>query len=137
MAEFLVYPEAVSDFDRDRIDNYLSHKWGLSSRKPNTGDLFNLESNGTLRTLRELDYETDTNHSIRLKASDQFGAAYYKDFIVAVTNVVEDLDLDGIEDHYDTDDDGDGFTDEVEIAYGSDPRDPNSVANTAPSANLC
>ena len=47
--------------------------------------------------------------------------------------MVEDLDLDGIEDHYDTDDDGDGFTDEVEIAYGSDPR-ANSVANTAPSA---
>ena len=134
MAEFLVYPEAVSDFDRERIDKYLSHKWGLSSWKPNIAELFNLESNGTLRTVTGLDYETDTNHSIRLKASDQFGAMYYKDFIVTVTNVVEDLDLDGIEDHYDTDDDGDGFTDEVEIAYGSDPRDPNSVANTAPSA---
>ena len=49
------------------------------------------------RTVTGLDYETDTNHSIRLKASDQFGAMYYKDFIVTVTNVVEDLDLDGIE----------------------------------------
>ena len=134
MAEFLVYPEAVSDFDRERIDKYLSHKWGLNSVKPNTAELFHLESNGTLRTLTGLDYETDTNHSIRIRASDQYGASYDKDFIVTVTNVVEDLDLDGIEDHYDTDDDGDDFTDEVEIAYGSDPRDPNSVANTVPSA---
>ena len=48
MAEFLVYPEAVSDYDRERIDKYLSHKWGLSSWKPNIAELFNLESNGTL-----------------------------------------------------------------------------------------
>ena len=34
----------------------------------------------------------------------------------------------------DTDDDGDGFSDSAEIAYGSDPRDSNSVANAAPSA---
>ena len=43
------------------------------------------------------------------------------------------MDGDGIEDAYDEDDDGDGFSDEDEIAYPSDPRDPNSVANTAPT----
>ena len=46
---------------------------------------------------------------------------------------MEDLDGDGIEDHYDPDDDGDGFSDATENAYGSDPRDPNSVANVAPN----
>ena len=56
-----------------------------------------------------------------------------RDFSITVINVVEDFDLDGIEDHYDPDDDGDGFLDTVEIAYGSDPRDPNSVANVAPT----
>ena len=33
----------------------------------------------------------------------------------------------GIEDAYDTDDDGDGFSDVDEIAYGSDPMDANSI----------
>ena len=51
-------------------------------------------------------------------------------------NVIEDLDEDGIEDFYDSDDDGDGFSDAEEIAYGSDPRDPDSVANTAPRITL-
>jgi hypothetical protein len=46
--------------------------------------------------------------------------------------LVEDLDGDGIEDHYDLDDDGDGFSDLIEIAYPSDPRDPDSLANVAP-----
>ena len=41
---------------------------------------------------------------------------------------------DGIEDHYDSDSDGDGFSDATEIDYGSDPRDPNSVANAAPNS---
>ena len=37
-----------------------------------------------------------------------------------------------MEDFYDTDDDGDGFSDSVENAYGSNPRDKQSVANTIP-----
>ncbi len=44
------------------------------------------------------------------------------------------MDGDGIEDHADPDDDGDGFSDVAEIAYGSDPRDVSSVANQPPSA---
>ena len=56
-----------------------------------------------------------------------------KAFVINVTNVVEDLDGDGIEDHADPDDDGDGFSDAEEIAYGSDPRDNQSVANQAPT----
>jgi hypothetical protein len=48
--------------------------------------------------------------------------------------MVEDFDGDGVEDHFDTDDDDDGFSDTAEIAYGSDPRNPASVANQAPAA---
>ena len=44
------------------------------------------------------------------------------------------MDLDGIEDHYDSDDDGDGFN-TVEAAYGSNPRDATWV-NAPPSALL-
>ena len=55
-------------------------------------------------------------------------------FSISLLNEVEDLDGDQIEDFYDSDDDGDGFSDSVEIAYGSDHRDPNSLANAAPDS---
>ena len=44
------------------------------------------------------------------------------------------LDGDGTEDHYDDDIDGDGFSNADEIAYGSNPLDPNSLANAAPNS---
>ena len=56
-----------------------------------------------------------------------------KFFTIEVLNEVEDFDGDGIEDAHDPDDDNDGYSDIAEIAYGSDPRDPNSVADTLPT----
>ena len=47
--------------------------------------------------------------------------------------VLRDTDRDGIPDITDTDDDGDGFTDEEELAKGSDPKDPKSTPNTVSS----
>ena len=44
----------------------------------------------------------------------------------------EDLDGDGTPDHLDDDKDGDGFSNSDEMAYGSDPDDPNSIANASP-----
>ena len=55
-----------------------------------------------------------------------------KEYKIYLSNVVEDLDGDGIEDHYDLDVDGDGFSDLIEIAYPSDPKDPDSHANAVP-----
>ena len=46
--------------------------------------------------------------------------------------MVEDLDGDGIEDHNDTDIDGDGLTNAEELAYNSDPWDASS-SNRPPS----
>jgi hypothetical protein len=46
---------------------------------------------------------------------------------------MEDFDSDGIEDANDPDDDNDGFSDIAELAYGSNPLDANSTANTAPT----
>ena len=66
--------------------------------------------------------------------TDPHGFSLVKEFTIKLLNEVEDLDGDGIEDHYDLDDDGDGFSDEEEIAYPSDPRDANSVANVAPDS---
>ena len=64
---------------------------------------------------------------------DDFNTTITDEFTITLLNVVEDLDGDGEEDHYDLDDDGDGFSDKVEIAYPSDPRDPESMPNRAPS----
>ena len=55
-----------------------------------------------------------------------------KNFTITVTNVVEDLDGDGTEDHYDDDIDGDGLTNAEELAYNSDPWDASS-SNRPPS----
>ena len=100
----------------------------------NDNHLFAIDANGTLRTVALFDYETNATFTIRAKARDQYNAWIKENFTITITNLVEDLDGDGIEDYYDADDDGDGFSDAAEISYGSDPRDNQSVANQAPSA---
>ena len=102
----------------------------------NDNHLFTLDTNGTLRSAFMYDYENNQSFSIRVKVRDQHNLWIKEDFSVQIGNVVEDLDQDGVEDAYDTDDDGDGFSDAEEIAYGSDPRDANSIANTAPQITL-
>jgi len=95
--------------------------------------LFNLDTNGTLRTLVPFDYETNaTDHPITVRVTDEHNASLDGNFTIALLNQVEDLDGDGTEDHFDSDDDGDGFPDAGELAYGSDPRNPQSVPNSAP-----
>jgi hypothetical protein len=95
--------------------------------------LFILDANATLKTAGSLDFETGSSLSIRVRVTDNAGASQETAFAISVTNVVEDLDGDAIEDAFDDDDDGDGFSDAEEVAYGSDPMDASSVANQAPS----
>ena len=142
----MVFDEALSEVDRKLVESYLGEKWALPMHDPIEHPLFKMEENGTLVTREELDFEMDENHTITVRVFDEYNATYDKEFLVTVTNVVEDLDGDGIENHYDTDDDNDsildeldpdddndGFSDADEIAYGSNPLDPNSVANAAPT----
>ena len=97
--------------------------------------LFSLLSNGTLKSNVIFDFETNAStYSIRTRVTDQHGAFLESPFSISLVNQVEDFDNDGVEDHYDLDDDNDTFSDAVEIAYGSDPRNPNSVANAAPNS---
>uniref|UniRef100_UPI00389AEABC cadherin domain-containing protein n=1 Tax=Candidatus Seribacter sulfatis TaxID=3381756 RepID=UPI00389AEABC len=99
----------------------------------NDNHFFSVDTNGTLRTASTLDFEANSTLTIQAKVRDQQDAWIKQNFTVQILNVLEDLDGDGIEDAYDTDDDGDGYSDAEEIAYGSDPRDANSVADTLPT----
>ena len=58
-----------------------------------------------------------------VRVTDQHGAFLERSLTVSVLNVVEDWDTDGVEDHYDPDDDGDGFEDIYELTYGFNPMD--------------
>ena len=77
-----------------------------------------------------------STYSITVQAKDELNATTEGNFSISLLNIIEDFDQDGIEDHYDSDDDNDGFTDTEEIAYGSDPRDANSTANAPPQITL-
>ena len=103
----------------------------------NQNYLFILDSNGTLKTATTFDYESNaSSYVITVQAKDELNATTEGNFSISLLNLIEDFDQDGIEDHYDSDDDNDGFTDTEEIAYGSDPRDGNSTANAPPQITL-
>ena len=119
--------EAIDDDEGDVVTYQL-----LKDRDPISNESFTLDENGTLRTAEVLDYEKNASLFIRAKATDKAGLITKKRFVVEVINVVEDLDGDGKEDAHDDDIDGDGFSNEEELAYGSDPFDAGSVVNVAP-----
>jgi hypothetical protein len=97
--------------------------------------LFNIDQNGTLTTRVTFDFETNSsNYTFQILATDEHNGTLAQKFTLPLLNVIEDLDQDNIEDYYDSDDDNDGFSDLTEIAYGSDPRDANSIANAPPHA---
>ena len=79
------------------------------------------------------DFESNSSFTIQAKVRDQHNLWIKENFTVQITNIIEDFDGDGTEDAYDSDDDNDGFSDHSEIAYGSNPRDANSTANSAPT----
>ncbi len=94
--------------------------------------LFRIQGNRYLTSKVSLDHEVNDSLSIVVRLRDEFNATLENSFTINVLNEIEDLDGDGLEDHIDGDDDGDGFADIDEVAYGSDPRNSNSLANQAP-----
>ena len=105
----------------------------LLSESNESKEAFMLDPNGSLRSNRSFDFESDPpTFELSVSAMDQEGAAIESNFTVTLLDELEDLDGDAIEDAYDFDIDGDGYSNEEEEAYGSDPRDAQSVANAAP-----
>ena len=143
LSEFLIFKDKFSSSTEKKLEGYLAHKWDLEAKLPSSHDyknsnpfldnhFFNIDSNGTLKSSVSLDFESDVNHSIVVRVTDDHNVSFDKNFTITVTNVVEDLDGDGIEDHNDTDIDGDGLTNVEELAYNSDPWDASS-SNRPPS----
>lgn len=91
---------------------------------------FKLNPTGGLRTLRPFDYESDDhNYTLRVRVSDERNESIEATFTIYLLNVVEDIDKDGIEDAFDKDIDGDGFTNLQELNNGTDPINPHSTIN--------
>ena len=85
-------------------------QWEESNSSDLNSALFYLEANGTLRTTRTFDFETDpTLTNLIVRVQDQDGYSTEANFTIVITNVIEDIDGDGIEDAYDNDRDGDGL----------------------------
>ena len=108
IAEFIIVDESVSTVSQASVEAYLAFKWGLQSNLPSDhlakkgSSLFSMDANGSLSTTQTFDYETDDrNYTITVRATDDHNASFDKNFTITVTNVVEDLDGDGTEDHYD------------------------------------
>ena len=86
--------------------------------KPYDHDPFVLDTNGTLLTNRLLDFEVDEqNQTIQIIASTGSRQSLPQEFTVSITNVVEDLDGDGLEDFHDSDSDGDGLSNLQEFSW--------------------
>ena len=114
------------------LDDFRVYSKVLSDREISSLYHFSMDGNGTLSVGSLVDYETDSNFTITVRVTDDHNATFDKNFTITVTNVVEDLDGDGIEDHNDTDIDGDGLSNADELAYNSDPWDASS-SNRPPS----
>ena len=70
----------------------------------------------TLRSASVFNYESNSSYSIQAKVRDQYNLWIKENFSIQIINVIEDFDGDGTEDHFDTDDDNDGFSDADELA---------------------
>ena len=94
--------------------------------------LFSIDTNGTLRSAAVFDFEEDEPFfSIRVRVSGgEEQSVVEKVFAIQLVNQIEDIDSDGIEDHLDNDADGDGVSNQEEVALGTNPFDPNSVIDS-------
>ena len=122
------YNSTSLDSQLNEYENNESSMVEESNSSELNSALFYLEANGTLRTTRTFDFETDpTLTNLIVRVQDQDGYSTEANFTIVITNVIEDIDGDGIEDAYDNDRDGDGFENWLEIQSGTDPNDQYST----------
>ena len=118
----------VADFNAtDTSDDVLSFRLIHGLGDGNNSSFSINDSTGELSTDQVFDYEVDGQSlAIRIRVTDRHGFYIENNFTVSLTNVVEDVDGDGTEDHYDDNIDGDAFSNSEEYAVGTDAYDPQS-----------
>ena len=94
----------ATDPDGDVLTYHLA-----SGAGDGNNSLFTLDQNGVLKSASVFNYESGANLFIRVVARDEHNASAEGNFTVFLTDLFEDLDGDGIEDHLDPDMDGDGI----------------------------
>ena len=119
ISELIVLNDS-SEISRKAIETYLARKWGLNYPHATSNGIFELESNGTLKTLVSLDREAAASYPIVVSATDTNGNFIDQNFSVSVLD-------DGLEDT-----DGDGFLDSIEISSGSNENNASSVPADLP-----
>jgi hypothetical protein len=111
----LVVLNDSSEISRKAIESYLARKWGLNYPHSTSNGIFELESNGTLKSLVSLDRETTSNYPIVVRVTDTNGNFIDQNFSVSVLD-------DGQEDS-----DSDGFLDSMEYDAGTNPESNSSI----------
>ena len=114
----LIVMNGKSAEEIEKLENHLASKWGVAINRPVdllSNESFDIDENGTVTTTGPLDYEEDANRTIRIRATDPYGEFIEKGIGRLLSNVVEDIDEDGIEDAIDEDADGDGIDNETEL----------------------
>ena len=133
------YSEWNASLEEGNITGWIHvNIWGVDTGEPyeeyTSPVRLWLDSDGTLRTDSEIDYESgQTSVGIVVSVDDHQGGMLREQFEISILDVFEDFDQDEIEDHLDPDDDNDGFTDQEEVAAGTDPYDANSAPNSPPT----
>jgi hypothetical protein len=94
IAEIVVFDRPLEDHQRHSIEEYLSSKWGLTSKMHRpfvpSNSLFTLDSNGTLKTATTFDYETNAStYTITVQAKDELNATTEGNFTVTLLDVNE------------------------------------------------
>ena len=111
-----------------------THHLELTDQNETSGNrFFTIDENKTLKTNYIFDYEKNSTFEIKVRAIDEGNLSVEKSFTIRVSNRIEDIDKDGIEDAFDPDIDGDGFSNDRETAHGSNPNDAKSVPNSPPT----
>ena len=85
VAEVLIFSTKLSGQERQSVEGYLAHKWGLQSNLPSEhpAKTFSIDANGTLTANQSFDYETDDlNYTITVRATDDHNASFDKNFTI-------------------------------------------------------
>ena len=101
VAELLVFDWVLNTSEIKQAEDYLIGKWNLPLPTGNAAvDFFEIDQNGSLFTKRAFNFETDDhNYSLRVRVTDDYGAYKEEDFLIQLTNILEDADGNGVEDY--------------------------------------